>query len=133
MATCRISKGFDSILVVVDQLSKYGHFLPLKHPFTAKVVVAIFMKQVVELHRFHKSIVSDRDKIFFSNFWDQLFCKVLSRKRVQHSTPKPTAKQRSLTSASRIIWVAFVGNILKSGSSGYLRSNTSIIPRIMSL
>lgn len=32
------SQGKDSIMVVVDMLSKFAHFLTLTHPFTAKVL-----------------------------------------------------------------------------------------------
>lgn len=65
--------GVDPIFVVVDRLSKYAHFFTLAHPYSAKEVAVVFLKEVVKLHGFPKSIVSDRDRVFTSAFWSELF------------------------------------------------------------
>lgn len=67
------SNGYEAILVVVDRLSKYSHFIPLKHPFTARSIASIFVKEVVRLHGVPESILSDRDPLFVSIFWKELF------------------------------------------------------------
>ena len=67
------SGGKDAILVVVDGLSKYGHFVALKHPYSARSIAEVFVKEIVRLHGIPTSIVSDRDPTFLSLFWKELF------------------------------------------------------------
>jgi hypothetical protein len=46
------------ILVVVDRFSKYGHFLPLQHPFTASKVAKVFLDNIYKLHGLLVNIIS---------------------------------------------------------------------------
>lgn len=61
------------IFVVVDRLSKYAHFLPLTHPYTTTTVAQVFLDNIFKLHGMTTSIVSNRDPIFTSTFWEELF------------------------------------------------------------
>ena len=67
------SNGKNTILVVVDHLSKSAHFFALAHPFTAKMVAEKFVEGVVKLYGMPKSIISDRDPVFMSQFWQEFF------------------------------------------------------------
>lgn len=67
------SNSFNCILVVVDRFTKYAHFIPLSRPFTTLQVAVVFMNNVFKLHGLPQAIISDRDKIFTSNLWKELF------------------------------------------------------------
>lgn len=67
------SQNKDCILVVVDKFTKYGHFIPLSHPFTAATVAKAFFNNVYRLHGLPESIISDRDRVFTAQLWQELF------------------------------------------------------------
>jgi hypothetical protein len=67
------SEGKDVILVVVNHFSKYAHCMALSHPYFASEVAKIFMNNVYKLHELPTSITSDRDPVFLSRFWKELF------------------------------------------------------------
>ena len=68
------SARYNSILVVVDKFSRLAHFIPLSHPFTAFQVAQTFVNNIYKLHGLPAAIVSDRDPIFTSIMWKELFC-----------------------------------------------------------
>lgn len=98
------SEGYDSIMVVVNRLTKFVHFVPLRHPFTAVHVARAFWDNVIKLHGVPLSIVSDRDKIFTSAMWRELLA--AADTKLLHSTayhPQRTGRRSASTSAWRCI------------------------------
>jgi hypothetical protein len=61
-------KGHDAILVVVDQLSKVAHFLPVKETITASQLAEMYISIIVSLHGIPKEISSDHGSLFTSKF-----------------------------------------------------------------
>jgi hypothetical protein len=67
------SNGKEIIMVVVDRLTKYAHFIPLAHPNTVQTVAQAFIDNIIKLHGHPLAIVSDRDRIFTSAMWKGIF------------------------------------------------------------
>lgn len=65
------SLGYNCILVVVDRLSKYAHFIAISHPYTALKLVYMFLNNIVRLHGFPKTIVSDPNAAFSTAYHPQ--------------------------------------------------------------
>ena len=66
------SHGKTVIMVVVDRLSKYGHFIALPGNITSESVAAAFVSEIIKLHGIPSSIVTDRDPKFMNNFWQEV-------------------------------------------------------------
>lgn len=45
-----VPNGKSVIFVVVDRMSKYAHFIPLNHPFTAVCVAQAYLDNIFKLH-----------------------------------------------------------------------------------
>nr|GEU41733.1 reverse transcriptase domain-containing protein [Tanacetum cinerariifolium] len=68
----RTPSGCDSIWVIVDQLTKSAHFLPMKKTDSIEKLAQLYLKEIVCRHGVHVSIISDRDSLFTSRFWETL-------------------------------------------------------------
>lgn len=88
------SEGYNVILVMVDRFTKYAHFIPVKHPYTAVTIAKVVFDNVVKLHGLPKSIVLDRDKVFTSIFWEELF-KLMGTQLVFSSAYHPQTDGRT--------------------------------------
>jgi hypothetical protein len=62
------SRGFDTIMVVVDRFSKMAHFIPTRDEATAQETCRLFFTHIFKHHGLPKDIVSDRDPKFISKF-----------------------------------------------------------------
>jgi hypothetical protein len=108
------SMGRNVIMVVVDHLSKHAHFVALTHPYTANTMARLFMDNVFKLHGIPKTIVSDRNPVFTSNFWQEIF-RLSGTKLLMSSAYHPQTNGQT--------------KIMNNGLEGYLRSFSGERPK----
>ncbi|CDJ64361.1 Similar to Transposon MAGGYgagandpolgenehomologues, related [Eimeria necatrix] len=78
----------DSILVMVDSLSKMAHFVPAKKSFTAADTVELLADRLIRYHGFPEVLILERDPHFQSDLWQQL-CRLFNIKRCMSSPFHP--------------------------------------------
>jgi hypothetical protein len=84
----KTAKGFDSIWVIIDRLTKIAHFLPVKTKYTVATYSELYIARILSLHGVPKMIVLDRGPQFVSKFWGELH-KSLGTKLLHSSTYHP--------------------------------------------
>jgi transposase InsO family protein len=68
----RTSKGYDSIWVIVDRLTKVAHFIPVKTTYKGSPLVELYMAWIMSLHCVPKKIILDSGSQFTSWYWKKL-------------------------------------------------------------
>ncbi|KAI3802065.1 hypothetical protein L1987_30189 [Smallanthus sonchifolius] len=68
----RTSRGYDSIWVIIDRLTKSAHFLPIREDYRVEKLARIYIDEIVSRHGVPLNIISDRDARFTSRFSQSL-------------------------------------------------------------
>ncbi|KAI3813854.1 hypothetical protein L1987_18589 [Smallanthus sonchifolius] len=68
----RTSRGYDSIWVIINRLTKSAHFLPIREDYRVEKIARVYIDEIVSRHGVPLNIISDRDARFTSSFWQSL-------------------------------------------------------------
>jgi transposase InsO family protein len=68
----RTQRGFDSIGVIVDRLTKVAHFIPVRTTYSSAKLVELYLERISSLHGVLKKIVSNRGTQFTSYYWQKV-------------------------------------------------------------
>ncbi|GJY05711.1 putative reverse transcriptase domain-containing protein [Tanacetum coccineum] len=68
----RTSNGHDTIWVIMDQLTKSAHFLPMREDYKMDRLARLYLNKIVSRHGVPISIIYDRDSRFPSRFWQSM-------------------------------------------------------------
>ena len=142
--------SYDSILVIVDRLTKMVHYQPIKVTIDALGLAEVIINVVVRHHGLPDSIVTDRESLFTSKFWS-LLCYFLGIKQRLFTTFHPqtdgqTKRQNNTMEAylrafvnfekddwARLLLMAeFAYNNAKNASTSYMlfKLNCEYHPRV---
>jgi hypothetical protein len=98
----RTSRGYNSIWVIVDRLTKSAHFILVATTYRVQYV-KLYISHIVCYHGIPKTIISDRGSIFIAHFLEQLH-ECLGTHLIRSSTyhPQQMGRKSELIKSSKI-------------------------------
>ena len=62
----------DLIWVIIERLTKPSNFIPIKSTYSAEEYAKLYLKEIVRMHGFSLSIISERGNQFTSHFLESI-------------------------------------------------------------
>ena len=114
------SNDYNAIFVVVDRFSKMAHFIPTQTTVDAPQLARLFLDNIVKLHGFPKSIVSDREPRFVSIFWKEVWNTIGTTLRISTANHPQTDGQTERTNRTLEQYLRIYARHKKTKWSMYL-------------
>jgi len=95
-----LSKGSDTVLIVIDRLTKMAHFIPCTKNMHAKQFQETFIKEIFRLHGLPRDIITDRGLIFTSDLWKETTRKLGIERRLSTAFHPQTDGQTERTNST---------------------------------
>jgi len=93
------SEVYDTILVVIDRLTKMSHFIPHSKDLDARQFANLFIKEIVRLDGLPHDIITDRGTLFTSDRWKETAGKLGIEGRLSTAFHPQTDGQAERTNA----------------------------------
>jgi len=93
------SEGYDTIVVVIDRLTKMSYFIPFSKDLDARQYTNLFMREIVWLHGLPHDIITDRGTLFTSDLWKETTGKLGIKRRRSTACHPQTDGQTERTNA----------------------------------
>jgi transposase InsO family protein len=101
---------YDSILVIVDRFTKYALMIPFRRDYTAVQLAHVLKDRLIRDHGIPKTIISDRDKLFTSNYWATLMAEIGIKRKLSTAYHPQTDGQTERTNRTMKTYLKIYSN-----------------------
>jgi transposase InsO family protein len=102
--------SYNAILVVVDRFTKYAELIPFHKNYSAEQLGYVILDRIIRYHGIPKTIISDRDKLFTSNYWTTLMATIGTKRKLSTAYHPETDGQTERTNRTIETYLRIYGN-----------------------
>jgi len=102
--------SYNAILIVVDCFTKQAEYIAFRKDFTAVQLAHIINDRIIRHYSVPKSIISNRDKLFTSNFWTTLLAAIRTKRKLSTAYHPQTDRQTERTNRTIKVYLRIYAN-----------------------